>query len=57
MASEFQSNGACAIAELNQPVEPQKPVRNLKANPFTTYRDPRTGRWIVEMSNVMPSFN
>ncbi len=57
MASEFQSNGACAIAELNQPVEPQKSVRSLKTNPFTTYRDPRTGRWIVVMSNAMPSFN
>jgi len=21
--------------------------KNLKANPFTTYRDPQTGRWIV----------
>ncbi len=21
--------------------------KNLQANPFTTYRDPQTGRWIV----------
>jgi hypothetical protein len=26
-------------------VTPSK--KNLKTNPFTTYRDPKTGKWVV----------
>lgn len=29
----------------------------LKPNPFTTYRDPKTGRWIVVMSNPQKPTN
>ncbi|MGB3612622.1 MAG: hypothetical protein WBA10_02425, partial [Elainellaceae cyanobacterium] len=28
------------------------PQNSLKSNPFTTYRDPETGRWIVVQDNV-----
>ena len=28
------------------------PQNSLKPNPFTTYRDPNTGRWVVVLSNV-----
>ncbi|MFB2881498.1 hypothetical protein ACE1CC_31985 [Aerosakkonemataceae cyanobacterium BLCC-F46] len=27
----------------------------LKPNPFTTYRDPKTGKWVVVIHNNVPS--
>jgi hypothetical protein len=39
---------ATAIAQYTTSVETiQQPKKVLKTNPFTTYRDPETGRWIV----------
>jgi hypothetical protein len=31
---------------------PQKSGRQLRENPFTTYRDPQTGHWIVVKTNL-----
>jgi hypothetical protein len=28
-------------------MEMSKDRKNLQQNPFTTYRDPRTGQWVV----------
>ncbi|MGF1537262.1 MAG: hypothetical protein ACFB4J_12385 [Elainellaceae cyanobacterium] len=30
----------------------RSPQRYLKPNPFTTYRDPRTGEWIVVQTDI-----
>lgn len=29
------------------PNQPKMTKRSLKSNPFTTYRDPKTGQWLV----------
>lgn len=40
MAENHELERAIAVASKSEP----KPLRK---NPFTTYRDPETGRWIV----------
>ncbi|WP_017660368.1 hypothetical protein [Baaleninema simplex] len=40
---------------MNQVTTPKKTESVLRQNPFTTYRDPKTGRWIVVKPPTQPS--
>ncbi len=53
-ASIEETSGELSIMDTNQ-VAAKPALKPLKQNPFVTYRDPVTGRWLVVKSSSSSS--